>query len=83
MFAKIYMFSLKLQWRVGFPTGASGKESTCHCRRHKRCRFNPWVKKIPLKEDTATYSSILAWIMPWTEEPSGLWFIESQRVGHD
>ena len=25
----------------------SGKESACHCRRHKRCRFNPWVGKIP------------------------------------
>ena len=23
------------------------KESTCQCRRHKRCRFNPWVRKIP------------------------------------
>ena len=27
--------------------GASGKESTCQCRRHKRCRFDPWVGKIP------------------------------------
>ena len=31
----------------GFPGGASGKESTCQCRRHKRCGFNPWVRKIP------------------------------------
>ena len=23
------------------------KESTCQCRRHKRCRFDPWVRKIP------------------------------------
>ena len=25
----------------------SGKESTCQCRRHKKCRFDPWVRKIP------------------------------------
>ena len=27
--------------------GASGKEPTCKCRRHKRLRFDPWVRKIP------------------------------------
>ena len=31
----------------GFPGGASGKESTCQCRRHRRSGFNPWVGKIP------------------------------------
>ena len=31
----------------------------------------------------ATHSSILAWRIPWTEEPDGLQSIESQRVGHD
>ena len=30
----------------------------------------------------ATHSSILAWWIPWTEEPGGLWSIASQRVGH-
>ena len=34
-------------------------------------------------EEMATYSSILAWKIPWTEEPSGLQSIGSQRVGHD
>ena len=32
---------------VGFAGGASGKEPTCQCRRHKRHKFNPWVMKIP------------------------------------
>ena len=32
---------------MGFPDGASGKESACRYRRCKRCRFNPWVKKVP------------------------------------
>ena len=31
--------------QMGFPGGTSGKESTCHCRRHKRLGFNPWVGK--------------------------------------
>ena len=29
------------------------------------------------------HSSILAWSIPWTEEPGGLWSIRSQRVGHN
>ena len=31
----------------GIPVGTSGKELTCQHRRHKRCRFDPWVGKIP------------------------------------
>ena len=30
----------------GVPGGASGKESTCQCTRHRRCGFNPWAGKI-------------------------------------
>ena len=37
----------------------------------------------PLKGETATHSSILAWRIPWTEEPGGLQSKGSQRVGHD
>ena len=37
----------------------------------------------PLKEGMATHSSIVAWRVPWTEEPDGLQFIGSQRVRHD
>ena len=36
----------------------------------------------PMEKDMATFSSILAWRIPWTEEPGGLQFIGSQRVGH-
>jgi len=32
---------------MGFSDGASGKESACQCRRHKRLKFDPWVRKIP------------------------------------
>ena len=37
----------------------------------------------PLKEDMATHCSILAWRIPWKEEPGRLQSIRSQRVGHD
>ena len=37
----------------------------------------------PLVDGVATHSSILAWRVPWTEEPGGLQSIGSQRVGCD
>ena len=37
----------------------------------------------PLEKGMATYSSILAWRIPWTEEPGRLQSMESQRVRHD
>ena len=46
-----------------------------------------WVQSLgqknPLEEGTATHSSILAWRIPWTEEPCGLQSMGSQVVGHD
>ena len=36
--------------RVGFPSGTSGKEPTCQCRRQKRLGFDPWVRKIPWRK---------------------------------
>ena len=41
------------------------------------------VGKVPLEEEMATHSSILAWEILWTEEPGGLQFMGLQRVGHD
>ena len=37
----------------------------------------------PLEKEMVTHSSILAWRIPWTEEPNRLQSMESQRVGHD
>ena len=37
----------------------------------------------PLEEEMAAYPRILAWEIPWTEEPDGLQPTGSQRVGHD
>ena len=66
---------------LGLPRCSSGKEPACQCRRHKRCRFNLWVRKIPWRR--SWQPSILAWEIPWTEEPGGLQSVESQRVGHN
>ena len=45
-----------------------------------------WVPSVgwedPLEEGMAPHSSILAWRIPWTEEPGGLQSMGSQRVGH-
>ena len=68
---------------LGFPGGTSGKEPACQCWRHKRCRFHPWIRKIPLEEEMATHSNILAWRIPGTEEPGGLQFMGLQRVEYD
>ena len=45
----------------------------------------PWVRKIvwredPLEDGMAIHSTILAWRIPWTEEPGKLWSTESQRL---
>ena len=47
---------------------ANGKESTCQCRRPKRCRLIPgWGRSPGVENDN--YSSIVAWKISWTEEP--------------
>ena len=46
-------------------------------------RVRSLVWKDGLKKEMAIPSSILAWEIPWTEEPSGLQSVESQRIGHD
>ena len=47
--SRIYYFFCYLS--MGFPGGARAKESTCQCKRHKRCGFDPWVRKIPWRRD--------------------------------
>ena len=60
------------------------KASICQCRICWRLGFDSWVgKEDPLEEEMATHLSILAWKIPWTEEPGGLRSIGLQRVRHD
>ena len=46
-------------------------------------RAQPLGHEDPLEKEMATHSSILAWKIPWTEEPGGLQSMGSQRVAHD
>ena len=62
---------------MGFPDGSNGKESTCYA-----CSGDlGWED--PLEEGIATHSSILAWRIPWTEEPDRLQSMGLQKVKHD
>ena len=49
--------------------------------------WETWVRSLGLddhlEKEMATHSSVLAWEMPWTEEPGGLQSMGLQRVGHD
>ena len=50
-------------------------------------KWEIWVRspgpEDPLEKEMTTHSSILAWEIPWIEEPGGLQPMGSQRVGHD
>ena len=48
----------------------------------RRHGFDRWVMKSPLEEGMATHSRILAWRIPWTEEPGGLQSMGPHTAGH-
>ena len=64
-------------------------ETSLVAQRVKRLPVVPktWVQSLgredPLEKEMAPYSSILAWKIPWTEEPGRLQSMGLQRVGHD
>ena len=66
------------------PTRASQVAETV---RNPPAMQETWVQSLgqedTLEEEMATHSSILAWRIPWTEEPGGLQSMVSQRVRHD
>ena len=59
------------------------------CLQCRRPEFDPWVGKIPWRRGSpeedplANHTSILAWRIPWTEEPEGLQSMGLQRVRHN
>ena len=65
----------------GFPSGSVVK-SACKAGATGDMGLIPRSGRSP-KEGMATHSSILAWRIPWTEEPGGLQSTGSQRVGQD
>ena len=56
---------------MGFPRGASGKEPDCNAGDIRDVGSIPGSER-SLEKGMAIHSSILAWRIPWTEEPSGL-----------
>ena len=64
--------------KQGFPGCTSGKGPTCQCRRHKRCRLDPWVRKISWRRIWQPTLVFLPGKSPWAEEPGRLHSIESQ-----
>ena len=64
---------------LGFPGGSAVKNLPAK----PETRVWSLGQEDSLKKKMATYSSILAWEVPWTEEPGGLQSTGSQRVGHD
>ena len=67
----------QLHFLLGFPGGTTGKDPACQCKRRKRCRFDPWVGKIPREEAMTTPSSILSWRIPMDR---GAWWTTVHRV---
>ena len=65
----------------GLPRGLSSKETTCQSR--QKTQVPSLGREDPVEKEMATRSSILAWKIPWTEEPGGLQAIGSHGVGHD
>ena len=49
----------------------------------RETRVQSLGREDPLEKEMATHSSILAWKIPWTEDPGRLQSMGSQRVGHD
>ena len=66
----------------GFPGGSAVKNSPA-MQEPQETWFQSLSQEDPLEKGTAIHSSILAWRIPWTEEPRRLQSIGPQRVGHD
>jgi len=64
---------------LGFPRGSVVKNSPMK----QKIQVRSLSQQDPLKKKMATHSSILAWEIPWTEEPGGLQSMGLQRVGYE
>ena len=67
-----FRFTDEQKENPGFSSDTSGKEPTCQCRRRKETQVQSLGGGDPLEDGMATHSSILAWRIPWTEEPGRL-----------
>ena len=67
---------------MGFPCGSAIKKPPA-MQEAQEIQIRSLGQEDPLEEGMTTHFSILAWRIPWTEEPGGLQSMGSQRVGHD
>ena len=67
--------------------GALGDSLVAQRLKHLPAKWETWVRPLgwedPLEKEMAAHSSILAWKIPWMEEPGRLQSTGLQRVGHD
>ena len=83
---------------IPIPKKGNAKECSNYCTvvlishvaqrlKHLPTMWETWVRSLgwqdPLEKETATHSTILAWRIPWTEDPGGLQSTRLQRVGHN
>ena len=66
---------------------STGASFVAQMVKHLTTMWETWVQSLgredPLEKEMATHSSILAWRIPWTEEPGRLQSMGSKRLGHD
>ena len=67
---------------MGFPYG-SVINNPPTMEERQETQVQPMGSEDSLEEGMPTYSSILAWRLPWTEDPRRLQSVRLQRVGHD
>ena len=77
----VFYFLIYFNWSIiAFPGGPGVKNLPANAEER-------WVRSLggedPLEKEMATYSSVLAWEIPWTERPGGLPSTGLQRVGRD
>ena len=72
----------KTKWTTKNKDGTSGKEPACQCRRHKRCGFDYWVRKIPWGRTQQHTLVLLTGESHGQRSPRVLQSLGSQRVGH-
>ena len=66
-----------------FPGSSVGKEPVCNAGNAGWMKDPSLGQEDPLEKERANLSIIFSWKIPWTEEPSGLQSMGSQRVEHD
>ena len=71
---------------IGYPLQYSWASLVAQPVKNPPAMWETWVRSLgwedPLEEGMATHSTILAWRVPWTEEPGGLQSMGLQRVRH-